>query len=84
MVKLNSLKTLYHVLILVTHVSNPERIIDAWKQAGKQALKYACCGQGCVVVTPAMLYQLLAKERVTGWVTPKTDPTLPCWRGIIL
>lgn len=28
-------------------------------------------------MTPARLYQLLAKEWVTGWVTPNAGPTLP-------
>lgn len=39
-------------------------------------LKCVGCGQACVVMTPAVLYQLLVEAWVTGRVTPKTGPTL--------
>lgn len=51
------------------------------RQSMSATLKHACCRLGCVVMTPATLYQLLAKGRVSGWVTPKTGPMLSCWRG---
>lgn len=51
------------------------------RQSMSATLKYACWREGCVVMTPARLYQLLAKEWVIGRVTPKAGPMLPHWRG---
>ncbi len=50
---------------------------DGARQLTSDALKHACWRGSCAVMTPARLYQLLAKEWVTGWVTPKTGPTTP-------
>lgn len=54
---------------------------DGARLSMSATLNYVCRREGCVVMTPARLYQFLAKEWVTGWVTPKTVPTLPHLRG---
>lgn len=57
--------------------SSQSPLKDRARQSMSATLKYACWRGGCVVMTPARLYQLLAKEGVTGWVTPNAGPTLP-------
>ena len=61
--------------------SSQSLLKDSARQSMSATLTYACSREGCVVMTPARLYQLLAKEWVTGWVTPKTGPTLPHGKG---
>lgn len=54
---------------LITLVPFPRILLKkSSRQSLSATLKYLLWSQSCVIMTPARLYQLLAKGRVTGWV----------------
>lgn len=74
----------FHHLTITRHPLSQSLLKDSARQSMSATLKYACWREGCVVMTPARLYQLLAKEWAIGRVYSQSRPNVTPLEGITL